>query len=360
MFPDATEVERLRYRHGQRLRSRDFRDQAALDAQLRWWHNRALHAAYGIATGLEVQITVEAGGSSVQVSGGVAYDCYGRELVLPRERVLPVPDRDVNMTLLLRRTDAFFTAATPGGACGGRGADSAVAELVWRESAGLTFRDGVTLCQVPFVTSVSIALHAKTSQAVATLSGGGLTYEAGILTMWGVMSRELLEALLGHLAAPGYEMTQHQVNDYGTAVVTLFERSQIEYGRNRSRRLVRPRMGTGATIAGSTAWSDWLPENRLIAGLEVRIDTRAAGFTEVPCCFASLRGLPALPVPVLEHTDQVTAHGFVFRFWLFLPDGHGFTTKNQQTSLLLFAQKYRLFVRWWAVQPAAGSVGLAR
>src|SRR6266571_1601325 len=47
----ASDLERLRYWQGQMLRGRDFRDQLAIAAQLRWWHNRAIHHAFGIAYG---------------------------------------------------------------------------------------------------------------------------------------------------------------------------------------------------------------------------------------------------------------------------------------------------------------------
>jgi hypothetical protein len=46
--PEPVEIERLRYWQGQKLRSRDFRDQMEMAAQLRWWHNRALHQAFGV------------------------------------------------------------------------------------------------------------------------------------------------------------------------------------------------------------------------------------------------------------------------------------------------------------------------
>src|ERR1035438_517824 len=51
---ERRELERLRYWQGQMLRSRDFRDDGAIEAQRRWWHNRALHAAFGINYGLQV------------------------------------------------------------------------------------------------------------------------------------------------------------------------------------------------------------------------------------------------------------------------------------------------------------------
>ena len=46
--------ERLQHQTGEALLRRDFADQAAQDDQLRWWHTRALHGAWGISEGLSV------------------------------------------------------------------------------------------------------------------------------------------------------------------------------------------------------------------------------------------------------------------------------------------------------------------
>src|SRR5215217_9696633 len=100
------ELERLKYWQGQKLLSRDFRDQTSYEAQLRWWHNRALHNSFGVSYGF----TVTLDNDRIQIDCGVAYDCYGRELILqaPREIALPpAPTKAFeSMTLL-----ASFKAA---------------------------------------------------------------------------------------------------------------------------------------------------------------------------------------------------------------------------------------------------------
>ncbi len=78
---------RLRHIHGEALLGRDFTDQSAQDQQLRWWHNRALHRAYGIVSGLDVTFQ----NSVVTVAPGLAYDRRGRELRLDRRRTLEAP-----------------------------------------------------------------------------------------------------------------------------------------------------------------------------------------------------------------------------------------------------------------------------
>src|SRR6266567_1684368 len=108
MLPlDSTELQRLRYWQGQLLRSRDFNDQTAIDGQLRAWHNRALHNVFGVSTGLSVVPLPPQGGAlmALRVSPGVAYDCFGRLLILRAVREMPVPAAEPNaesLTLLTR------------------------------------------------------------------------------------------------------------------------------------------------------------------------------------------------------------------------------------------------------------------
>ena len=64
------DIQRLRHVPRELLRSRDFRDQAAFSNQLRWWHNRALHDAFGVASGLSVALA--AGAASALVQPGIA------------------------------------------------------------------------------------------------------------------------------------------------------------------------------------------------------------------------------------------------------------------------------------------------
>src|SRR5438477_12013226 len=81
------EIERLEYWEGQLLRSGDFSGAQNADNQRRWWHNRALHNAYGISLGL----TVTQDGDWLDVDCGVAYDCEGRELIVPTGARVPIP-----------------------------------------------------------------------------------------------------------------------------------------------------------------------------------------------------------------------------------------------------------------------------
>jgi hypothetical protein len=220
---------RLRHGRGEALRGRDFADQSDQDDQRRWWHNRAVHQAYGILRGLEV--TVDDGVATV--APGVAFDCHGRELVLatPRQVVVPA-DAETSVLVIARR-----------------GGD-------------------VTVCWSP--------------REAAARSG------------------DVRLDLVGH-PAPAL-----------------------------ARPFARPRIGRGATIPGSTAWEPWsetFGAQTLHLGIQVDVDTSAAGFTATPCYLAQVRGATwdarlalALLVP-FDHLARQQRDRFTFRLlmpWLYV------------------------------------------
>ena len=93
MIADPREIQRLRFQPGQDLLSRDFRDGAAFDLSLREWHNRALHQAFGVASGLvALPIPDAVSPKAAEVAAGLAYDCTGRALFLPAAALIPLPD----------------------------------------------------------------------------------------------------------------------------------------------------------------------------------------------------------------------------------------------------------------------------
>lgn len=101
-----TEFQRFRFWQGQLLRSRDFRDQLAIEAQLRWWHNRALHNAYGVAGGFEVSSGTEP--NTLTVAPGIAYDIFGRELILQKEKNnIPIPDEESLLLIRYKETSEY-------------------------------------------------------------------------------------------------------------------------------------------------------------------------------------------------------------------------------------------------------------
>ncbi len=111
-------LERQRYWQGQRLRLRDFRDDQSRDLRLRAWHNRALHGAFGIASGLD-PVNTDAGPARLHC--GIGYDCAGRTLILAKDAdVPPLPATAVPLLLVLRpvaSADGCTCCRTPGPAC---------------------------------------------------------------------------------------------------------------------------------------------------------------------------------------------------------------------------------------------------
>ena len=145
----AHELERLRYWKGQRLLSRDFRDQRSMDEQHRWWHNRAMHQAYGIASGFEAVLT----GGHVELRPGIAYDCFGRELILFERKKIPVPPQaDKAFALLIRYKERgdYHRKMQVGGACmpGGGALFHEKADLLWQPADTWQTRDGVLLAML--------------------------------------------------------------------------------------------------------------------------------------------------------------------------------------------------------------------
>jgi hypothetical protein len=81
-------LERIRYFTGRHMSARDFRDADAYHRTMRHLHNRVLHGT-GIACGLDVTAHArpECG---VVVHCGLAIDCCGREIVVPKALALRI------------------------------------------------------------------------------------------------------------------------------------------------------------------------------------------------------------------------------------------------------------------------------
>ena len=80
--------ERIRYFTGRHMTARDFRDGDAYHRSHRHLHNRILHGS-GVACGLDVRMhwNPECRSDRVIVRCGMAIDCCGREIVVPRDVV---------------------------------------------------------------------------------------------------------------------------------------------------------------------------------------------------------------------------------------------------------------------------------
>jgi len=131
----SVELQRLRYWQGQQLKSKDLRDQVSYNALLQAWHNRALHNAYGVRSGLQVSLEDD----EAVISSGIAYDIHGGGLVLEEERRFGLPPQipPNGLYLLVQRK-------SPGGP------DIAISLLrfSWQDPYKFKPHDGVALARL--------------------------------------------------------------------------------------------------------------------------------------------------------------------------------------------------------------------
>ena len=139
---ERAQLERTKYWEGQALRSGDFNHQFAMETQKRWWHNRALHGAFGIVRGFDVAPPAADG---IAIAPGLAYDCVGRPLRATSKARVPLPTYEGDWTLVVRyRSDdrvewSDCPETTPAMATG--------VEFLWVSSRDAGYRAGVQLAR---------------------------------------------------------------------------------------------------------------------------------------------------------------------------------------------------------------------
>jgi hypothetical protein len=256
--------DRVTWRDGQPLTSRDLTDEKTRKDRMRWLHNRYLHDGisgnWGISSGFVA--TVVAGGSSIGVTAGYAIDRSGRDLLLTENVAVPVPEVTApKQSYLVARyqDDAAFRArrrVRP--ACQGTPLDprNERPSFAWVDSSD--WRNG----------------------------------------------REV--AIAAVLIAPG-----------STTILPTSVRRYVRAQR-------RLRAASGVTGPAATIWTR--PSEGSVY-IETRVQTEAAGFVRRPCYFASLRrGSTDVIAPGVTYIDSADASGFVFRVltgfgWLGFPTG---------------------------------------
>lgn len=302
MIADSHEIQRLRYTPGQDLLSRDFRDQAAFEEQLRCWHNRAMHEAFGVRYGLQARLT-GASEPTVEIDGGLAYDAFGRELILPARRTARIPagaEETGPQVLVIRFPEGggLSSSGDLAGACFCAPAPQG-AGLAWIPERRLRPADGVPLARTGDVGSLDLGFHPPVARPLARPRLGNGSTMAGS-TAWEV-------------------------------------RKTARFG------------------------------NDVVFGLQVPIYTPAAGFTRIPCYFAWVHwaerrdraGVENLgQLPFLSHVAGESPNGFLARvqFHLVLSDQQ-ITDKLHiddlfQAALLAMARQ-QLFVCWLGIQMRA-------
>jgi hypothetical protein len=325
--PPNREIERFTYLEGQMMRAGDFLDIQRVADQRRWWHNRAVHNAYGIYQGFEAN-AISASASKpalIEVSPGLAYDCFGRELFLECVAIIqylskPLAAGNVR-TLLIRykmpvsRRESDAVAAV---CCFSNGrSSSGDIEFVWVDAPRTSPQEGVPV---------------------------------GMLR-----SADPAEGRFTRLITPP-----------------------------RRRPFSRPRLGTGSTIPGNTSWQPWdfagpqdvfserlrLPPIEI--GVQTTIDTSAAGFTDMPQYFAWLEGpifnsqtLQLVPA-LLPSIANESLDSFTFRLILMQSQpeiifeaAHTIAPRLQliqnSSDFADFAQQQGLYVSWLGCQMPADS-----
>jgi hypothetical protein len=133
-----------------------------------------------------------------------------------------------------------------------------------------------------------------------------------------------------------------------------------------ARPFARPKLGYGSTIAGATEWEIWDLEigHRFLLGLQITLDTRAAGFTEPPCYFAWLQGgiehrlkpeEPGVFLPLYSHLAATTLTSFRFRV---ITVTLGTAVGSGGRTLLLSIARRQLSVCWLGIQMPSGETPL--
>jgi hypothetical protein len=271
-------LEQFVFGDGQTLRSTDLDDYTKIGDARRWWHNRALHNAYGISRGLKVapaalDLAQPERMMGVRVRAGIAYDSFGRMLYQQFDLDLPfpsdLPSSIAAAVLFLRRSDADADSCgcSPRRKCclGEPVHQGDGLEFYWEETAQFRAEDGVPLARV--------------------------LYRKG--------SRRASPALDEKFVAP------------------------------RSRRFSRPHLAAGGTLPGATAWklgpADLVRKDGtkiLWQPVDVDVSTSAAGFSQTPQYFAKLSGplfdpVRELVLPVVgPHIVNEFPEQFTFRFWI--------------------------------------------
>jgi hypothetical protein len=223
------ELQRLIYRPGQTLLSRDFRAQAIFDAQRRWWHNRSVHNSYGIALALpKIELNTER--QCIEIGRFLAYDCFGRELVNCCDVCVEFPKLNSRDP---RPPERFVLVAQ--------------------------YRQGDTC---PGVQNDSLPPHCKPECISPHLCW---VHERWFTPMKGV-------PLAVVLATDPFKLD---------STFTLF----------RSQRLGRPRIVSGETISNSTIWKavGTYSDRSVLRRYETHIDISGQRLSR-PCCFAELQG----------------------------------------------------------------------
>lgn len=288
--------ERVTYRDGQLLTSLDLNGDVERDALLRWLHTQYLHKTWGIATGFNAQRVDE--GKAVQVGPGFAIDIEGRDLVLTQGVTVPAPTRSASTHYV----------------------------LTMRYQGRSEYR-----------------IRAK-EQPTCLKSGTNPRLEEPVFA-WEEADRAEFGLWVPLVSA-------QIVNGRIQSPLGMRVRRHVQP-------LVRPHIGSGRTEAGRTGWQMWLGTQQL-TGVEVTVDTSAAGFVATPAYFpmlyADLGHMVGLPTVDSASSYKTTLSPSMFNF-VTAASATSFTYRVIGIEVELtpeLAEQREWYLSWVGLEPVRG------
>jgi hypothetical protein len=219
----ATPLDRLVWLDGQVLASSDLRDDQRTNDRLRDLHIHYLHKTWGVVEGLNVVSPSSAG---VIVRLGYALDVEGRELLMPKPKVLAAPQN--------------ITASTTMYLVISKGSDSAC-------------------CAAPDPSLLCLG-----AAAAISIEEGELSWKTVNQVRW------------------GYDVLLARVLIQNRAIASAVDTSV----QRRAATLAQPRIWSDTTQQGQTGWTDG--SGTSLVEIEATVDTSNGGFLDTPHYFAYL------------------------------------------------------------------------
>jgi hypothetical protein len=225
------DLERITFFPGQLLAAADLAALQRANREMRWLHNRSLHA-WGIGIGFAV--TGERGNTAVTIGPGYGVDCLGREIILTGSKTKTVP-----------------------AVAGALGGGEAVYYLV-------------------------AAYQADADQKVAERRPGVCLPEGTVC----LSEEPLIDWRRPDQPREGLELVLAQAWIQNCQLSRPLSLAARRYARPSQ----QPYIAAGQTEMGKTAWEAWQIDNNPQIGVLTRVDTSAARFRATPHYVAHIVG----------------------------------------------------------------------
>ena len=289
MAATSGELVRIRYWQGQLLSSGDLQTQVQSDQELRRLHDLAVHRAFGIAIGL----TATLADGVLTLGCGMAYDCTGQALVVERDRVVALPSS----------ADGGSLARSPDNTVVRAGSAAAITDARrrrWTIDANRVLLDGALAGTTLNVAAIALVRgtiwHRNLGAQWYAWTGTGWREGRAPLTLARTISGEALTLILAAdcNSSDGIALRWKPARDVRPATEIAVARLlsgvaspalDTDFRPIIARPMAQPRLSTGTTIPGNTSWKTWKTGDSEL-GVQVTIDTSAAGYTVTPHYFA--------------------------------------------------------------------------